>query len=125
MISDPNSDFLRPVKSDEFLPLISLWTTLGGLFLVSTFGIAVTLAAITKYNVTVKATATVRPYGEIRIVQAKMEGTVQNILVKENQVVKKGDAIAYIDSSQLETKKSQLIGNIQQNQQQAAQLDAL
>ncbi|MEH1896013.1 MAG: biotin/lipoyl-binding protein [Nostoc sp.] len=53
-----------------------------------------------------------------------MEGTVQNILVKENQVVKKGDAIAYIDFSQLETKKSQLIGNIQQNQQQLAQLDA-
>ncbi|WP_442946203.1 HlyD family efflux transporter periplasmic adaptor subunit [Nostoc sp. 'Peltigera membranacea cyanobiont' 232] len=124
MLNNPNSDFLRPIKSDEFLPPISLWTTLGGLFLVSTFGIAVVLAAFTKYDVTVKAAATVRPYGEIRIVQAAMEGTVQNILVKENQVLKKGDAIAYIDSSQLQTKKSQLIGNIQQNQQQVAQLDA-
>jgi multidrug efflux pump subunit AcrA (membrane-fusion protein) len=57
-------------------------------------------------------------------VQAGAEGTIKRLEVKENQMVKKGDAIAYIDSSQLETKKSQLIGNIQQNQQQLAQLDA-
>jgi HlyD family secretion protein len=77
----------------------------------------------------VKAAATVRPSGEIRIVQAALEGTIKTISVKENQVVKQGDAIATIDDSQLQTKKSQLQGNIQQNQQQlvqiAAQLHAL
>lgn len=52
-----------------------------------------------------------------------IEEIVKNILLKENQVVKKRDAIAYIDSSQLPTKKSQLVGNIQKNQQ-LAQLDA-
>ncbi len=129
MFSDPNPDLLRPVKSDEFLPPISLWTTLGGLFLVGTVGVAIILTAVTKYNITVKAPATVRPSGEVRIVQAATEGTVKSILVKENMVVKQGDAIAHIDDSQLQTKKSQLQGNIQNSQLQlsniAAQISAL
>lgn len=129
MLSESPPDFLRPVQSDEFLPPISRWTTLGGLFLVGTFGVAVALAAFTKYNVTVKAPATVRPSGELRIVQAATEGTVKSIQVKENMVVKQGDAIAMIDNSQLQTKKSQLQGNIQNNQLQlsnlAAQISAL
>ncbi|WP_017315237.1 HlyD family efflux transporter periplasmic adaptor subunit [Mastigocladopsis repens] len=124
MLSEHNPDFLRPVESDEFLPPISRWTTLGGLFLVGSFGAVFTLATVIKYNVTVKASATVRPIGELRIVQAASEGTVKSILVKENQVVKQGDSIASIDNSQLQTKKSQLIGNIQQNQLQFAQQDA-
>jgi multidrug efflux pump subunit AcrA (membrane-fusion protein) len=129
MLSESNPEFLRPVQSDEFLPPISRWTTLGGLFLVGTFGVAVALAAFTKYNVTVKAPATVRPSGELRIVQAAAEGTVKSIQVKENMVVKQGDAIATIDNSQLQTKKSQLQGNIQNSQLQlsnlAAQISAL
>ncbi|HEY9779029.1 MAG TPA: HlyD family efflux transporter periplasmic adaptor subunit [Leptolyngbyaceae cyanobacterium] len=124
MLSDPNSDFLRPVKSDEFLPPISRWTTLGGLFIVGTLGVAVTLGSVIKYNVTVKAPATVRPAGELRIVQAATEGTIKSIAVKENQVVKQGDAIAYIDNSRLQIQKSQLQGNIQQSQRQLAQIAA-
>jgi len=124
MLSDPNPDFLHPVQSDEFLPPISRWTTLGGLFLVGTVGAAFTLAAVIKYNVTVKAPATVRPTGELRIVQAATEGSVKSILVKENQVVKQGDEIAYIDNSRLQTQKRQLQGNIQQNQLQLAQIAA-
>jgi HlyD family type I secretion membrane fusion protein len=92
--------------------------------LVGAFGVAVIVAAVTKYNVTVKAAATVRPTGEIRLVQAATEGTIKRILVKENQVMRKGDAIATIEDSQLQTKKSQLQGNIQQNQLQLAQIDA-
>lgn len=56
--------------------------------------------------------------------QAASEGTVTSIKVKENQVVKKGDTIAFIDNSQLQTKKSQLLGTIEQNQLQRAQIDA-
>ncbi|MBD2085167.1 HlyD family efflux transporter periplasmic adaptor subunit [Coleofasciculus sp. FACHB-542] len=124
MLSDSNPDFLRPVSSDEFLPPISRWTTLGGLFLVGTFGVAVMLAAYTQYNITVKAAAVVRPVGDLRIVQAATEGTIKSISVKENQVVKQGDAIAILDNSQLQTKKSQLQGNIQNNQLQLSQIAA-
>lgn len=124
MLSDSNPEFLRPVSSDEFLPPISRWTTLGGVFLVSTFGVAVVLAAYTKYNVIVKAAAVVRPTGELRIVQASTEGTIKSLLVKENQVVDQGDAIAILDNSQLQTKKSQLQSNLQNNQQQLSQIAA-
>ncbi len=37
--------------------------------------------------------ATVRPLGDLRIVQAATEGTVKSIKVKENQVVKQGEAM--------------------------------
>ena len=125
MLGEPNPDLLPQVQqSEEFLPPISLWTTLGGVFIVGTVGVAVTLAAIIKYNVTVKAPATVRPTGDLRIVQAATAGTIKSIQVKENQVVRQGDAIATIDNSQLQLKKSQIEGNIQQNQQQLAQIAA-
>ncbi len=124
MLSDPPPDLLRSVNIDEFLPPIGLWTTLGSVFLVGTVGVAVTLAAVVKYNVTVKAPAIVRPTGDVRIVQAPIEGTVTRISVKENQIVKQGDAIATLDDSQLQTKKSQLIGSIQNSKQQFAQIAA-
>ncbi len=124
MMSDSHPELLPPVNSDDFLPPISKWTTLGGLLLVGTLGAAVALAAFTKYNITVKATATVRPSGEVRIVQAAHQGTIESIAVAENQDVKQGDIIATIDDSQLKTKKNQLAGNIQQHQLQLAQITA-
>ncbi|MCC5668648.1 HlyD family secretion protein [Nostoc sp. CHAB 5784] len=71
-----------------------------------------------------KADATVRPTGEIRLVQAATEGRIKSIKVKENQVVKKGNAIALLDNCQLQSKKRQILGNIRQNQLQRAQIDA-
>ncbi len=124
MISESNPTVLRPIQSDEFLPSISRWTTLGGFFLVGTCGVAVALAAFTKYNITVKAPATIRPAGELRLVQAATQGTVKSIEVKENQPVKQGDSIATIDDSRLQTQKSQLQSNLNQNQQQLRQIDA-
>ncbi|OUL22003.1 HlyD family efflux transporter periplasmic adaptor subunit [Nostoc sp. 106C] len=124
MHSEPSPDLIRPISSDQFLPPISLWTILGGFFLIGTVGAAVILAALTRYNITVKVPATVRPAGDVRLVQATSEGIVKSILVKENQVVSQGDAIAYIDSSQLETKKSQIISTIRQNDLQLSQIAA-
>ena len=117
------SQLLRAASSDEFLPPISRWTTLSGLFLVGTVGAAVTLASCIKYNVTVKAPATVRPAGEVRIVQARSEGTVDSIEVEENQLVQRGDVIARIDNSQLQTQASQLKESIKNSQLQLAQTD--
>ncbi len=124
MLSNFNPDSLRPVQPDEPLPPISRWTTLGGLGFLALFSTAIALAGLLKYKVTIKAPATVRPAGELRIVQAATEGTIKSIEVKENQAVKQGEAITYIDDSRLQTKKSQLLGNIQQAQLQLAQLAA-
>ncbi|WP_250123367.1 HlyD family efflux transporter periplasmic adaptor subunit [Chroococcidiopsis sp. CCMEE 29] len=124
MVNEINPESLPQVQSDEFLPSISPWTTLGGGILVVSFSAAVALASVLNYNVTVKVPATIRPAGELRIAQAATEGIVKSIEVKENQVVSKGEAIAFIDDSQLQTKKLQLQGNIQQNQLQQAQIAA-
>ena len=124
MVSNSNLDFIPTVQENEFLPSISRWITLGGMFIVSAVGIAISLSAVTKYNVTIKAEAMVRPTGELRIVQAATEGSIMHISVKENQLVKQGDVIATIDDSRLQTKKSQLQSQIQQAQLQLSQIEA-
>ena len=124
MVSTPNQDFLPLVQENDFLPPIGRWTSLGGLLIVGVVGVAIALASVTKYKVTVKAQAKVRPAGELRIVQAATEGPVRHISVEGNQVVKKGDVIATIDDSRLQTKKSQLQSNIGQAQLQLVQINA-
>ncbi|MBD2298257.1 HlyD family secretion protein [Nostoc sp. FACHB-190] len=115
---------LPSVQSDDFLPPVSRWTSLAGIFLVGSLGAGMSLASWVKYNVTVKTSASVRPTGEIRFVQPKIEGTVKSIFVQENQIVKQGDAIARLDDEQLQIKKSQLQDNIQQARLQIIQIDA-
>ncbi|MBN3869620.1 HlyD family secretion protein [Nostoc sp. JL33] len=124
MLTHPNPDYLPRIQDNEFLPPLGRWTTLGGLMFVCTLGLAVPLASITKYKVTVKGQAVVRPAGELRLVQAATEGQVMRVFVAENQVVKKGDVIATIDNSKLQTKKSQLQSNIGQSRLQIIQINA-
>jgi multidrug efflux pump subunit AcrA (membrane-fusion protein) len=119
-----NPEFIRSIKSDELLPEVSKWTTLGGLMLLITCGTAIIVSSIINYPVTVKATATVRPAGELKIVEATSSGVVNNILVKENQFVEKAQTIAILDSSQQQTRKSQIVLSIRQNQLAIAQVDA-
>ncbi len=124
MITHSNPDYLPPIQDNEFLPPLGRWTTLGGLVLVCAVGLAIPLASVTKYKVTVKGQAVVRPAGELRLVQAATEGQVTRVFVAENQVVKKGDVIATIDNSKLQTKKSQLESNIGQSRLQLFQINA-
>ncbi len=124
MLSHSNSDYLPTIQDNEFLPPLGRWTTLGGLVIVCIMGLAIPLASVAKYKVTVKGQAVVRPAGELRIVQAATEGQVMRVFVAENQVVKKGDVIATIDNSRLQTKKSQLQSNIQQSRLQLVQINA-
>ncbi|KOP23936.1 hemolysin D [Hapalosiphon sp. MRB220] len=124
MVTTPQEDFLPLVEGSDFLPPIGFWAKLGGLFIVGAVGVAIIVASMTKYKVTVKAPATVRPAGELRIVQAATAGIITHIAVKENQVVKAGDIIATIDNSRLQTRKSQLQSNIQQAQLQLVQIKA-
>ncbi|MEH2425474.1 MAG: HlyD family efflux transporter periplasmic adaptor subunit [Nostoc sp.] len=116
--------FLPPIRDNEFLPPISRWTQIGGLVIVGIMGIGMTLSAVTHYKMTVKAQATIRPVGELRLVQAATEGAVRQVLVKENQLVERGEAIATIDDARLQTKKSELQSTRQQAQLQLVQINA-
>ena len=109
--------------NDQFLPPVSRWTTLGGILMVATFGGAIALASVTKYSATVKADAIVRPAGEVRLVQAATEGTVESIAVSENQTVKAGDAIAVINASLLGTQKKQFQETVTQSQTATDQIN--
>jgi HlyD family secretion protein len=124
MLYTHHQKLLPSVGTEDFLPPISRWTSLAGIFLVTNVGAAIALSSYIKYNVTVKAPATVRPTGEIRLVQPSMEGTIKSIFVKTNQIVKKGDIIALLDDTELHIKNNQLQGNIQEGNLQQAQIDA-
>ena len=124
MLYTQQQKLLPSVQSDEFLPPVSPWTSLAGVFLLGTVGAAFSLASSLKYNVTVKAPASVRPIGDLRLVQPQIDGTIKNIFVKENQIVKRGDTIARLDDEQLQIKKSQVKGTIDQSKLQLIQIYA-
>ena len=120
----PQEEVLAVVDENDFLPSISRWTKLGGLVMVGSVSIAIALAAFTPYNVTVKAQAKIRPASGLKVVEAETQGTIIDIRAKENQVVKKGEAIAVIDNSRLATRRSQLENTIQQTNLQLRQIQA-
>ncbi len=111
------------LQNDQFLPPVSRWTTLGGILMVATFGGAIALASVTKYSAIVKADAIVRPAGEVRVVQAATEGTIESIAVSENQQVKAGDAIAVVNASSLGNQKKQFQETLAHSQTAAAQIN--
>lgn len=119
-----DSGIIHRSSPDKFLPPIGQLPILGGIVLLVAFSGAITLAGILKYKVTVKAVATVRPGGELRIVQSAIEGTVSQIFVEANQPIKAGETVAILDASRLQTQKNQLQGSLQQNVQQQMQLIA-
>lgn len=122
--NSPDVDFLHLATTNEFLPPISNWITMGGAAMLSIFAAVFVLAGIIKYRVTIKAPATIRPTGELRLVQSPTEGTIKSIAVQVNQVVKVGDVIALVDDQRLQTQKIQLQTNIQQATLQILQIDA-
>ena len=124
MLDAPTPDQLPKISSNEFLPRISPWAIMSGGLMIAIFGTTVVLAAVLKYNVAVKVAATIRPAGELRLVQAAIAGSITQILVEENQRVEAGQAIAYIDDSRLLTTKSQLQGDLQQVALQLGQIRA-
>jgi HlyD family type I secretion membrane fusion protein len=124
MVNPTTHNTLTTVQPEEFLPPMGQWVKFGGLIIIGTFGCAIAYSAIAPYKVTIKGQAVIRPTGELRIVQAAAEGKILKITASENQVVRKGDRIAQIDDSQLQTKQKQLQTNIQQTQLQVLQVNA-
>ncbi|MBF2028232.1 MAG: HlyD family efflux transporter periplasmic adaptor subunit [Oscillatoriales cyanobacterium C42_A2020_001] len=129
MLNQFEPDTLPPLQDDEFLPPINRWTTVATWLLVGMLTGGVGLAAAIEYNVTVQATAIVRPVNQISTVQVLSGGTIRRVLVKENHVVQQGDVIAELDVVdrtqllRLQTRRQRLQRYIQQYQNQLAQVD--
>ena len=120
----PTPNQIPQVREEEFLPRISSWLTVGGGFLVVLFFSGVAASSILEYRVAVKASATIRPAGELRLVQTAVDGKVQEIKVSKNQTVKLGEIIATIDDFRLRTRKEQLEDSIEESRLQMGQMNA-
>lgn len=115
---------VEEIKSHRALPPISPWVVGGGWFIVSVLAIATGLTTVISYKTVVRVHMTVRPQGEIRLVQTPTEGSIVSIEAKNNQSVLKGQTIAILDSSKLRTRQAQVEESITEAQNQIAQIDA-
>jgi multidrug efflux pump subunit AcrA (membrane-fusion protein) len=125
----PNiGDLCRQTTLDDYLPSIGRWLSILGVGAIGIFGAAIGLSSILKYKTTVQAPATLRPKGDLRIVQSAIEGSVLSIAARENQAVKPGDVIATVKDlrldSKLKTKRSQFSSDILKYKHQVSKIDA-
>jgi hypothetical protein len=101
--SDQFSDspnMLQNLQTKLFLPPLNNWAIGGGLVFIVSAMIAVPIASILKYKVTVQGQATARPAGEVRIVQSAIQSQMKKIVAKGGQQVKQGEVSPYsIDQS--------------------------
>ena len=121
---DSNPALLHVATPDEFFPQVSSWSRVGGAILVIAFFALLLLSSVLRYKVTIQAQAAIRPAGELRIVQAQVQGPIQEILVTQDQSVEEGSVIAYVDDSHLRTEQSKLQTAIENASLQVVQLQA-
>jgi multidrug resistance efflux pump len=127
LAQQPGQEIVQPKALDRFLPSISQWVSIGGVIMMASLGAAIGLSTILKYKVTIQAPASIRPIGELRVVQSTIEGSVQTIAVRENQTVQLGEQLATVKDlrleSKLQTKRNQLTGDINKAKQQVSAID--
>lgn len=111
------------VNRNDFLPPLPRWLFWwgGGLVAVMTMGIA--LSAFFSYEIVVKASARIRPDGDLRVVQSAASGTVRQIHIKENQPVKRGDVLVSLNDRELTAEFQALNRSREAIQRQIQQVD--
>jgi multidrug resistance efflux pump len=110
------------VATDDFLPSLGRWShSLGrNALIIATAGLIG--LAILPWRETVRAAGVVRPYGENTVVQSQLDGSLAAVWIKENQEVRKGQALAALDRRQLENEKQKLESELRESiaQQQSS-----
>lgn len=115
-------DPIPTVTPEEFLPPVSRWLTGGGIALLAVFSGAMALAALLPYPVTIKAPVTVRPDGDLRLVEASVAGTVLDLRVKANDQVSQGAVLAVLRDDALTAKQQELRSDLQATTAQLTQV---
>lgn len=123
--NDPSNSLalLPEIGPEDLLPSLSIWKRLGGIAGVLTIGTVLFLCQTVTYRETIKASAMIRPEGDLRLVEATSEGRIRQIMVRENDRVNVGDAIAHLDDTRLQNQSVQLQTSTIQIQQQLGQVD--
>ena len=98
-VSPGTSELLKPSKS--WLQAV-IWT------LVGTAGFAIAWLAIAKTDEVVVATGKLEPLGSVKPIQMPMGGVVEDILVKEGDLVKANQVLLRLDTEADEDKRQTL-----------------
>ena len=122
MMEEPTYNLLPTLTPDDFLPAISRWQTLGGIALLCIFGGGFALAATLPYKITVKAPVVVRPKGDLRLVEAAIDGIIGRIVVQNHNTLRQGDVLAYLVDDELRSQEQQLQVELNQTRQQLVQI---
>lgn len=96
-----NESRVPVVSCEDFLPPLPRWLFWCGGGLMAFMTMVIALSAVFSYQIVVKAAATIRPDGELRVVQSAASGTVLQIHVKENQRVKRGELLVSLNDREL------------------------
>ena len=104
-----NSELMKPSKS--WLQAV-IWT------LVGTAGFAIGWLAIAKTDEVVVATGKLEPLGSVKPIQMPMGGVVEDILVKEGELVKANQILLRLDTEADEDRRDTLAQTIKLKQQQ-------
>ncbi len=99
---------LMGVSSDDFLPGPGPWASALGRQLLVVIVLGGLALAVWPMRETVKAAGVVRPSGENTTVQSEQGGTVQQVLLRPNQMVRAGALLAVFDSRPLQAERRQL-----------------
>lgn len=106
---------LIPAESDDFLPSLGRWShNLGQKVLIGAAASLLALA-IWPWRETVRAAGVIRPAGENTIVQSQLDGALATVWVKENQQVRKGQALAALDRERLSDERRQLESELRES----------
>ena len=106
---------LIPAESDDFLPSLGRWShTLGQKVFIGAAASLLALA-IWPWRETVRAAGVIRPAGENTIVQSQLDGALATVWVKENQQVRKGQALAALDRERLSDERRQLESELRES----------
>lgn len=112
---------LQPVSSDDFLPGPGPWASALGRQLLVLIGFGGLALAFWPMRETVTAPGVVRPRGENILLQSEQGGTVQRVLLRQNQSVRAGELLAVFDTRPLQAERRQLEVELLALQAQAQQ----
>lgn len=96
----PGHLHLNRLNPEDYIPSVGPWIRLTSSVLLASVAAAVTFVSLAPYRIVVRGHGSIRPAGELVLVNAPFEGRVAAIDVKANQSVRAGDSIVRLDRGQ-------------------------
>lgn len=118
----PSATSMNRLDPDDYIPSVGPWLRLSSSALLAGVALAFVFISLAPYRVVVRGQGTIRPAGELVLINAPFEGRVVAIDVKANQNVRVGQPIVRLDRSQDLDQTAQYIQSQQALLRQSAAL---